>query len=205
MFYKYVDHTIAQSAFNNKITKTNDGFYFIKLASFVKVDDDYTESVYTKESVLSTFSDGSTFMKRVKEGTVFGEYGFPNPEGPSSFVGEENINVDKESIDEIVKKHDPRMSRIMQIDLHNTAVLIGCIHQQSITDIGNNLTSIEIYATVKPVGLNKVFIEDLLEDPQTTSYGFGMRGFTTDILENGRIVKTLTQCITFDFISNPKV
>lgn len=32
-----------------------------------------------------------------------------------------------------------------------------------------------------------------------------MRGFTTDTFLDGRVNKTLIQCVAFDFIQNPKV
>lgn len=204
MLYKYVGQSLAQSANNNYISKREDGYYQVKIASFelIPEDDLITKQGYELQSILNTFNSESVFMKRVNTECVamYGEYGFPDT---SSYV----VDADQNVVDGMYSQ------RFAMINMRNLAIRYDDIKLEIKTD-NDLISTINLIAMVKPCGLNKVFIEDLFTDPQNTNWGFGMRAFTNDALEkiNGdseipqyRTAKTLIECITFDFIQNPKV
>lgn len=193
MLYQYVGHSLAQSANNNHIQKREDGYYQVKLASFelIPEDDSTIKQGYELQSLLKTFNYESQFMSRVNNSTLFGEYGFPDT---SSFVVDKDRNV----VDGTYSQ------RIAKINMDNVALRYDSIVVAIKTD-SDIITELYLKAMVKPCGLNKVFIEDLFADPQNTNWGFGMRGFTNDTFLDGRVNKSLIECITFDFIQNPKV
>ena len=152
MLYKYVGHSLPQSADNNIIPKREDGFYQVKIASFELIsEDDYIKQGYELQSLLNAFNSESAFMKRVNTGCLYGEYGFPNT---ASLVVDDDGEKIVEAItpeSKIARVYSQRMS---QIDMRRRVIRYDSVDVEIKTD-NDLITTINLTAWLSHVALIK--------------------------------------------------
>jgi len=174
---------------NNKkgiITSDSDGYYTIILGALNAYNS--AGEYYKAEGALQLFENSSQLMRRIKNGSLYGELGHP--------------------------KKQPNMSmeqfynRIISIDETNI-----CAHISELTldfNYGkanpqfNNPDLIAIIGKVKPAGPHANTLQLALENPKQ-NMAFSIRGLTENKYKNGRVERVLTNIITWDHVTEPGI
>lgn len=143
---------------------------------------------YVAKEASKLFENSSHLMRRIKNGSLFGELGHPK-----KIPGTSN---------------DEFYNRVLTVDEKNV-----CCHFSEVWldfDYGknnpeaNNKELIAIMAKVKPSGPHSQALADSIENHKE-NVAFSIRGITENKFNNGRVERTLTQIITWDRVLEPGI
>ena len=169
------------------LKKDEDGYYEIcvgGLNTYNSVGEFYTAT----NDVVKIFTEGSSFMRRLRNGALYSELGHPQRQPGMSI--------------------DDYYRRVINIDQNNVSGHFKDIWLD--TDYGKNNpefgspTMIGIMGLVKPSGMKAQALESIIENPNC-NVAFSVRGITENKLVNGRTERDLTEVITFDQVPEPGI
>lgn len=137
---------------------------------------------YDLKGSENLFKESSAFMRRIGQGSLFGEWGHPRPYGISQreFVARV-MDVDEKNISHHIRK--------VWLDPNYTRDKDG---RQMVTILGE----------IKPVGAKADELRKMFETPGM-NICFSIRSFTEDRPQRGVIHKTLREIVTWDVVLEP--
>lgn len=160
-----------------------DGYYEIVIGG-LNTHNNSGSWYYTANKVLELFGPGSLLHRKIANGCLRGEV-----EHPRQMPNE---------------KYDDYLDRMMSIDLNNV-----CAHFKDVwidKDFGKknpklgNPDLIGILGKVKPVEPKGAILRQALENPSENAC-FSIRSLAEQNLTGGKIVRTIIEVITFDFVN----
>ena len=180
---------MAQLTFNNTaLLGTNkvgdlksdaDGYYYVCLGAL-----EYPNSygaTYDVNPAKELLSSTSPFMRQIKKGQLWGEYGHPEKDGMTNEQYLQRIYTVREKF----QSH------------HIREVIID----ENATDV-NGRKFIGIYGWVKPSGPYSKYLAEQLKD-KNQCVSFSIRSLTNDKMVNGKLTKALVTIITWDYVGEP--
>lgn len=180
---------MGQLVFNNtalvgtnkvgNLKKDENGYYLVVLGAL-----EYPNSygaVYRAESARELLSPQSPFMRQIKKGQLWGEYGHPEPDGLT---------------------HDEYMRRVYVVreKFQSHHIREVYIDDQAVDVKGRKY--IAIMGWIKPSGPYASYLEKQLQDPNQC-VSFSIRSFTNDRVVGGKLEKYLNIIITWDYVGEP--
>jgi hypothetical protein len=135
---------------------------------------------YTLKGSKRLFEESSLFMRRTREGLIYGEAGHPEP-------------LPNQSFQDFAR-------RVMRIEEKNVAVHYSdfWLDFDSMKDESGK-SIIAIMAKLKPEGPFGAALESSLNNPKINTC-FSIRSFTDDQYKGGTLHRSLTNIITFDHV-----
>lgn len=180
---------MAQLTFNNTaLMGTNkvgdlkcdaDGYYYVCLGAL-----EYPNSygaTYDLNPAKELLASNSPFMRQIKKGQLWGEYGHPEKDGLNNEQYLQRIYTVREKF----QSH------------HIREVIID----ENAKDV-NGRKFIGIYGWIKPSGPYAAYLEKQLQD-KNQCVSFSIRSLTNDKLVGGKLTKTLVTIITWDYVGEP--
>ena len=180
---------MAQLTFNNTaLMGTNkvgdlkcdeNGYYYVCLGAL-----EYPNSygaTYDLNPGKELLSSTSPFMRQIKKGQLWGEYGHPEKDGLTNEQYLQRIYTVRE-------KYQSHHIREVIID-------------ENATDV-NGRKFIAIYGWVKPSGPYAQYLEKQLKD-KDQCVSFSIRSLTNDKMVGGKLTKALVTIITWDYVGEP--
>lgn len=160
----------------------NDGYYTMVIGAL-----DFYNSrgqYYTYAGAQKLFEESSPFMRRVREGSLYGECGHPRQDGMN--------NRDF-------------MNRIMDVRENNIACHFRRVYLDNKSVKGpDGRNAIAIMAEVKPAGPMGQALKEALENP-SQNVCFSIRSLTQDEMVRGTVHKNLRTIMTFDWVAEPGI
>lgn len=139
---------------------------------------------YTYHGAKKLFEESSPFMRRIKEGSLYGECGHPRQDGMS------NMEF---------------MNRIADVRENNIACHFRRIYLDNTTVRGpDGRMAIAIVAEIKPAGPMGPALKEALENP-SQNVCFSIRSLTQDEMVRGTVHKHLRTIMTFDWVAEPGI
>lgn len=184
---KYVA-TKLQALNSDGVIKPDSDGYFRLLIGALNVENANGHVYVASQQAISVFDKSSLFQRRIKNGNLRGEWGHPK-----RLPG----MTDEEYID-----------RMFIVDEANTA-----IHYRSIeldmsfgknNPVYNNPAMVGIMAELKPSGYKEQEARNMLTN-KFENVCFSLRGFTDDVQNGYRLMRSLRQVMTFDLVCEPGV
>ncbi len=171
------------------LPKDADGYYTMPIGGLNTFNSmgDY----YPYEGAKELFTGSSALMRRIKTGTLKGEYGHPRP--PAGF------NPKSEQDNAAFAR------RVMTIEEKNT-----CVHFSEVWLDFDNMKDasgkpiIGIMAKLKPAGPYGPALEESLQNPKE-EVCFSIRAFTEDVPMRGMKLRTLKEIVVWDFVTEPGI
>lgn len=164
-------------------TPDKDGYYDIVIGG-LNTHNNSGSWYYTANKVLELFGPGSLLHRKISNGCLRGEVDHPR-QMPN-------------------EKYDDYLDRMMSIDLNNV-----CAHFKDVwidKDFGKNHPKlgnpdlIAIMGKVKPAEPKGAILKQALENPSENAC-FSVRSLASQELTGGKIVRTILEIITFDFVN----
>lgn len=166
-----------------KATPDEDGYYEICVGA-LNAFNNTGSWYYTADGVIELFGPGTIFHRRITNGALRGEVEHP-------------AMKDGESMESFCQ-------RLGNIDPKNT-----CAHFKAVwldKDFGkknpqyNNPDMIGIFAKVKPIPPHGHILQSALDNPNE-NVCFSIRALATQKLVRGKLVRTITEVLTFDLVN----
>lgn len=176
---------LAGTGKTGRLPRDADGYYTMPLGG-LNVFNSLGE-YYTYEGAKELFTGSGALMRRIKSGTLKGEYGHPKPAGPIRTQAEMEVFA----------------GRVMRIDEGNT-----CVHYSDIWLDFDNVRSaqgqkvIAIMGKLCPSGPRGPALEKSLDNPKE-EVCFSVRAFTEDKVIRGIKQRELREIVTWDFVTEP--
>ena len=180
---------MAQLTFNNTalmgtnkvgdLKSDENGYYYVCLGAL-----EYPNSygaTYDLNPGKELLSSTSPFMRQIKKGQLWGEYGHPEKDGLTNEQYLQRIYTVRE-------KYQSHHIREVIID-------------ENATDV-NGRKFIAIYGWVKPSGPYAQYLEKQLKD-KDQCVSFSIRSLTNDKMVGGKFTKALVTIITWDYVGEP--
>nr|DAS66847.1 MAG TPA: Prohead core protein protease [Caudoviricetes sp.] len=180
---------MAQLMFNNTalmgtnkvgdLKSDENGYYYVCLGAL-----EYPNSygaTYDLNPGKELLSSTSPFMRQIKKGQLWGEYGHPEKDGLTNEQYLQRIYTVREKF----QSH------------HIREVIID----ENATDV-NGRKFIAIYGWVKPSGPYAQYLEKQLKD-KDQCVSFSIRSLTNDKMVGGKLTKALVTIITWDYVGEP--
>lgn len=179
---KFTETVFSNSGKKGVLVPDEDGYYEVVVGGLNTINS--SGEYYAAERAVALFNTSSTLMRRIKNGALYAELGHPKRHPGMSL--------------------DDYYCRIISIEETNI-----CGHFSEITldpEFGrkhpelNSPNMIAILAKVKPSGAKASALESSLANPKENT-SFSIRALCDIKNVGGRNVKTLTNVITFDHVT----
>lgn len=140
--------------------------------------------IYTLESAKSFFQEGSSLLRRIKNGQLRAEYGHPKFLPGMS--------------------EQEYMQRILTIDEENVCAHISevTIDYESVKDPATGKKIITFIGKIKPCGPKGHILKEILDDPKQNC-AFSVRSLTMNRQVGFRQHKDFTQIVCWDYVNEP--
>lgn len=183
---KLTEVMYSESGKKGVLTPDSDGYYTVVVGGLNTYNS--AGEYYTADKAVELFQESSHLMRRIKNHALYAELGHP--------------------------KRTPGMSlehfytRVISIEETNI-----CGHFSELTldfKFGekhphlNNRNLIGIIGKVKPAGAKANALQLALDNPKQNA-AFSIRGLTENKDIGGRVIRTLTNIITFDHVTEPGI
>jgi hypothetical protein len=183
---KFTETVFSDKNKKGILTPDENGYYEVILGALNVYNS--AGEYYVADGAVELFKNSSVLMRRINGGALYSELGHPKkPSGMS---------------------HEEFYRRIIALDENNI-----CAHISEISldlDYGrnnpefNNPDMIAIIGKVKPSGAKASAVESSLTNPKENT-AFSIRALTENTYKNGRVEKTLTNVITWDYVIEPGI
>lgn len=176
---------LAGTGKTGRLPRDADGYYTMPLGG-LNVFNSLGE-YYTYEGAKELFTSSGALMRRIKTGTLKGEYGHPKPAGPI------RTQADMEAF----------AARVMQVREPTT-----CVHFSDVWLDFDNVKNaqgqkvIAIMGSLTPSGPMGPALEKSLDNPKE-EVCFSVRAFTEDKIVRGIKQRELREIVTWDFVTEP--
>lgn len=160
-----------------------DGYYTYVLGA-LDVENSRGE-FYAYQPAKHMFEDNSALMRRIKDGTLKGEYGHP-PKLPGM-----------SNRDFIMRLLEVRESEV-------------CVHIRRLTLVENQFKDargqpiVAIIGEIRPTGPRGPALAASLENP-SENVCFSIRSFTNNFEQGRRTIKVLREVVTWDYVNEPGI
>lgn len=183
---KFSETVFSSKGKAGKLTPDSDGYYTIILGALNTYNS--VGEYYTAEGALQLFENSSQLMRRIKNGALYSELGHPK-------------KLPGVSMEEFY-------NRVITIDETNTCAHIADItldfnYGKNNPDVANP-ELIAIIGRVKPAGAKAQALESAFNN-NNENVAFSVRGLTENKLQNGRVLRRLTNIITWDYVIEPGI
>lgn len=155
------------------------GYYYVCLGA-LEHPNSYG-ATYDLNPAKEILAPNSPFMRQIKKGQLWGEYGHPEKDG---LTNEEYL----QRIYTVREKFQSHHIREVIIDENAKEV--------------NGRKFIAIYGWIKPSGPYASYLEKQLQD-KDQCVSFSIRSITNDKVKNGKLTKALVTIITWDYVTEP--
>lgn len=184
---KFVATKLASLASDGIVKPDSDG-YFRLLIGALNVENSLGHVYVASQQAIALFDKSSLFQRRIKNGNLRGEWGHPKRQPGMK---------DEELID-----------RMFIVDEANTAVHYRAIELDmnfgKNNPFYNNPSMVGIMAELKPSGYKEQEARNMLMN-KFENVCFSLRGFTDDVPNGYRIMRSIRQIMTFDMVCEPGV
>lgn len=167
---------------NGKIGKLQcdpDGYYTVVVGGLNCFNS--AGEYYVYEGAKQLFEESSSFMRRVKNGTLYGERGHPKKQPGMT---------DDQYVNRIMSVHEETTSH------HFKEIWLDLDYGKNNPSL-NNPKLIAIMAKVKPSGPMGQYLKDSFDNP-AENVCFSIRAFTQDVFDGKVNRRTLVRIETFD-------
>ena len=139
---------------------------------------------YDYETSKQIFDNSATFMRCVNDGTLYSEEGHPKWEKGMTY--------------------EQYIARIRWLEESNLCAHIRSVDFDfgEINKLGERVTL--IYADVKPDRAKGVYLKEALDNPDQ-NVCFSIRSLVNDWRKGAVIRRTITECVTFDWVREPGI
>ena len=155
------------------------GYYYVCLGA-LEHPNSYG-ATYDLNPAKELLASSSPFMRQIKKGQLWGEYGHPER-------GSMNNDEYLRRIYTVMEKFQSHHIKEVIID-------------ENATDV-NGRKFIAIYGWIKPSGPYASYLEKQLKD-KDQCVSFSIRSITNDKMKNGKLTKALVTIITWDYVGEP--
>lgn len=186
MTNKYTETVFSSQGKKGVLKCDEDGYYTVVLGGLNTLNS--VGEYYTAAKARELFDSSSTFQRRVQKGALYAELGHPKKEPGATL--------------------DDFYRRVLSIEETNI-----CAHISEVwldPDFGkknpqkNNPDIIAIMGKIKPAGPHAETVRMAFENPKQNP-AFSIRSITDNEMVGGRMQKTITSIITFDFVTEPGI
>jgi len=150
----------------------SDGYYTLNLGALNAFNS--AGAYYALAGSKDLFESNAVLMRRIKNGYLRSEVGHPKKLPGMTFADYVN--------------------RITTIDLNNV-----CAHIKEVWLENGKGDTVITKGKIKPLGPKANVLESILKEKEA-NVAFSVRSLTKDTVQNGIVVKTMTNIVTWDFI-----
>jgi len=165
------------------IERDSEGYYKL-IAGGLNVHNSAGAFYVFNDAVQTLFKPGSMLMTRVSRGGLYAELAHPSP-------------LPGQSTNDYIR-------RILKIDDGNTALHIKSVELEELNQTEGNGKVIRTWCWVKPHGPHKQVAEDKLNNPNI-NVCLSIRALSKDQYINGKLVKQLSNIVTWDLVTLPGI
>lgn len=183
---KYTETVFTNQNKQGILKPDENGYYTLVIGGLNTYNS--AQEFYTLNKSRALFENSSSFMRRVQSGALYGELGHPKK---LPGMSEEDFYRRVISIEET------------NICLHISEVWLDEQYSQKVPH-ANAVGTVAIMGKVKPAGPHAESARLALENPKQ-SCALSIRSLTDNKYVNGRIEKTITSVITFDWVPEPGI
>ena len=177
---KYENVKLRETSKSGRLKRDADGYYDVILGAMNTFNS--RGEYYAMEGAEEVFNGSSTYHRLISQGKLYGEHGHPRPgsmSGPAYLRRLRQIHEDKYgtffksvTLDDTLWKRYP-----------------GLVSKGAVIIMGK----------VMPYGAFKETVSDGLSNPDI-NFAYSVRSFTDNYRKNGRVVKVMKECITWDSV-----
>ena len=183
---KFTETIFKEKGKKGVLKPDEEGYYTVILGALNTYNS--AGEFYTAQNAITLFEKSSVLMRRIKNGVLYSELG--HPKKTPSMAAEDFYN------------------RVVTIDQDNICghiadVTLDFDYGKKNPDVGNP-DMIAIIGRVKPSGVKAQALQLSLENPKENS-AFSIRGITENKYEGGKVIRVLTNIITWDFVVEPGI
>lgn len=167
-----------------KLTPDAEGYYEVVLGGF-ETSNVHGDVYNFTDKTRSLFETSSTFMRNIRGGHLFGEYGHPT-------------RMPNESVMAFLKRcivvsEDRQAFHIRNVKLDD----------KSVKDAKGNVI-VAVIGEIKPMGPRGPALKEILNTPSANAC-FSVRAMTDDTIVGGREIRAVREIITWDYVIDPGV
>lgn len=171
------------------LDKTSDGWYICNLGAFNAFDS--RGQYYTVDDVHDLFfGPDSVLRRKLNKGLLSGEMGHPVcvPGMSKTDFYMRTLRIDENRV-----SHHIRNIQFKELPFKDS--------YNGKQGLGN---MIQVVGEVYPAGPNGQYLKEVLEN-KGINVAFSIRSLTNDSMQGGLYVKKLTNCITYDWVTEPGI
>ena len=177
---KYDNVRLRETTKSGKLKKDANGYYDVILGAMNTFNS--RGEYYAMEGAEKIFNGSSTYHRLISQGKLFGEHGHPKPNGMTSAQYLQRLRQIYE---------DSYGTFFKEVTLDDTL-------WKKHTDIVSK-GAVIIMGKVLPYGKFKETVADGLSNPDI-NFAYSVRSFTDNYRSQGKVVKVMTECITWDSV-----